>query len=261
MIGGGQLPHPTSWPRRSDRRVESQLLGHLRSTNVTAPAEHDGVAPLGRSHCWAIESAAGLGHLLSQQLVAVGERVVDGPARLSSRGATPWSPLPVRQSLSPIYAPTRSRRSACTSSVTVRREGRPSSPVGLLSPSGDLQARALRRRSRVDAAPVPRCARRGSRASCRVRRRGSPGADPPRTRRCSLAARLSAPCQHDSRPPTQTSVRYPSGAVSYNRRTTRRAPTGSHQRPRQRCSSASNRQVMRENADERRPAPTASVRS
>jgi transposase len=34
---------------------------------------------------WAIESAAGLGHLLSQQLVAAGEQVVDVPATLSAR--------------------------------------------------------------------------------------------------------------------------------------------------------------------------------
>ena len=34
---------------------------------------------------WAIESAGGLGYLLAQQLVAVGERVVDVPATLASR--------------------------------------------------------------------------------------------------------------------------------------------------------------------------------
>jgi len=40
--------------------------------------------PLG-SRTWAIESAAGLGYLLSQQLVAAGETVVDVPATLASR--------------------------------------------------------------------------------------------------------------------------------------------------------------------------------
>jgi transposase len=40
--------------------------------------------PLG-SRRWAIESAAGLGYLLSQQLVAAGETVVDVPATLASR--------------------------------------------------------------------------------------------------------------------------------------------------------------------------------
>lgn len=34
---------------------------------------------------WAIEGAGGLGYLLSQQLVAVGERVVDVPATLAAR--------------------------------------------------------------------------------------------------------------------------------------------------------------------------------
>ena len=34
---------------------------------------------------WAIESASGLGYLLAQQLVAVGETVVDVPATLASR--------------------------------------------------------------------------------------------------------------------------------------------------------------------------------
>ena len=35
--------------------------------------------------CWAVESARGLGYLLSQQLVADGERVVDVPAMMASR--------------------------------------------------------------------------------------------------------------------------------------------------------------------------------
>jgi len=40
--------------------------------------------PFGR-HTWAVESAGGLGYLLSQQLVAAGETVVDVPATLASR--------------------------------------------------------------------------------------------------------------------------------------------------------------------------------
>jgi hypothetical protein len=35
--------------------------------------------------CWAVESARGLGYLLSQQLVASGERVLDVPAMMASR--------------------------------------------------------------------------------------------------------------------------------------------------------------------------------
>ena len=34
---------------------------------------------------WAIEGAAGLGHLLAQQLVAAGERVLDVPPKLAAR--------------------------------------------------------------------------------------------------------------------------------------------------------------------------------
>ena len=41
--------------------------------------------PLGDERVWAIESAAGLGRLLAQQLVAAGEEVVDVPAALAAR--------------------------------------------------------------------------------------------------------------------------------------------------------------------------------
>ncbi|MGH8872019.1 MAG: IS110 family transposase [Acidimicrobiia bacterium] len=34
---------------------------------------------------WAVESARGLGYLVSQQLVAAGERVIDVPATMASR--------------------------------------------------------------------------------------------------------------------------------------------------------------------------------
>jgi transposase len=42
-------------------------------------------APLGAERTWAIESAAGLGKLLSQQLLAAGEHVVDVPPTLAAR--------------------------------------------------------------------------------------------------------------------------------------------------------------------------------
>jgi len=41
--------------------------------------------PLGDDRTWAVESAAGLGRLLAQQLVAAGETVVDVPATLAAR--------------------------------------------------------------------------------------------------------------------------------------------------------------------------------
>ena len=42
-------------------------------------------APLGEERTWAIESAGGLGKLLSQELLAAGEQVVDVPPTLSAR--------------------------------------------------------------------------------------------------------------------------------------------------------------------------------
>ena len=42
-------------------------------------------APLGAERMWAIESAGGLGKLLSQELVAAGEHVVDVPPTLAAR--------------------------------------------------------------------------------------------------------------------------------------------------------------------------------
>jgi transposase len=42
-------------------------------------------APLGEERTWAIESAGGLGKLLSQQLLAAGEHVVDVPPTLAAR--------------------------------------------------------------------------------------------------------------------------------------------------------------------------------
>ena len=41
--------------------------------------------PLDAERVWAIESAAGLGRLLAQQLIAAGERVVDVPPTLAAR--------------------------------------------------------------------------------------------------------------------------------------------------------------------------------
>ena len=42
-------------------------------------------APLGDDRTWAIESAGGLGKLLAQQLIGVGEHVIDVPPTLSAR--------------------------------------------------------------------------------------------------------------------------------------------------------------------------------
>lgn len=59
---------------------------------LTLPARHGQTErllawaePLDADRVWAIESSAGLGRLLAQQLVAAGERVVDVPPTLSAR--------------------------------------------------------------------------------------------------------------------------------------------------------------------------------
>ena len=57
----------------ADRRQTSRLLAWAEL--------------LSAERTWAIESAGGLGKLLSQELVAAGEHVVDVPPTLSARGA------------------------------------------------------------------------------------------------------------------------------------------------------------------------------
>jgi len=60
---------------------------------ITIPADRDQTGKLidwaaeldGDGRCWAVEAAGGLGHLLSQQLIAEGEHVVDVPPVLASR--------------------------------------------------------------------------------------------------------------------------------------------------------------------------------
>jgi hypothetical protein len=63
-----------------------ELLGELRVRACPSQAEQLlawAAAWPGRS--WAVEGAAGLGHLLAQQLVAAGERVLDVPPKLAAR--------------------------------------------------------------------------------------------------------------------------------------------------------------------------------
>jgi transposase len=66
---------------------------------------------------WAVEGAGGLGHLLAQQLVAAGERVLDVPPKLAARvrllgPATPARTTPTTRCpwRSPRCAPRRSGR-------------------------------------------------------------------------------------------------------------------------------------------------------
>jgi hypothetical protein len=85
-------------------------------------------APLGEERTWAIESADGLGKLLSQQLVAAGERVVDVPPTLAARvrllGATKASKTDGNDALSTAIAGLRHcglRTVRCDDHTTVLR--------------------------------------------------------------------------------------------------------------------------------------------
>ena len=68
----------------------------------------DGVA----ARTWAVESAGGMGYLLSQQLVAAGEKVLNVPATLASRCGC-WAPASPQRAIrttpgrsrSPLFGP------------------------------------------------------------------------------------------------------------------------------------------------------------
>jgi transposase len=63
-----------------------ELLGQLRVRACVAQAgQLLAWAAAWPERTWAIEGAAGLGHLLAQQLVAAGERVLDVPPKLAAR--------------------------------------------------------------------------------------------------------------------------------------------------------------------------------
>src|SRR5215468_3760915 len=63
-----------------------ERLGELRVRACVAQAERLlAWAQAWPERTWAIEGAGGLGHLLAQQLVAAGERVLDVPPKLAAR--------------------------------------------------------------------------------------------------------------------------------------------------------------------------------
>jgi transposase len=66
--------------------TSEEVLGQLRVRACAAQAERllAWAAPWPQ-RTWAVEGAGGLGHLLAQQLVAAGERVLDVPPKLASR--------------------------------------------------------------------------------------------------------------------------------------------------------------------------------
>src|SRR6266478_1698070 len=63
-----------------------ELLGQLRVRACVAQAERLlAWAAAWPQRTWAVEGAGGLGHLLAQQLVAAGERVLDVQPKLAAR--------------------------------------------------------------------------------------------------------------------------------------------------------------------------------
>jgi hypothetical protein len=66
--------------------ASEQVLGQLRVRACAAQAQRllDWAAAWPQ-RTWAVEGAGGLGHLLSQQLVAAGEQVLDVPPELGAR--------------------------------------------------------------------------------------------------------------------------------------------------------------------------------
>ncbi len=81
----GVDPHKASHTAVAISAAE-EPLGELRVRACVAQAERLlAWAAAWPQRTWAVEGAGGLGHLLAQQLVAAGERVLDVPAKLGAR--------------------------------------------------------------------------------------------------------------------------------------------------------------------------------
>jgi transposase len=81
----GVDPHKATHTAVAIDRTEAELGGaKVRATRRQVQQLLAWAEPLG-GRTWAIESAAGLGYLLAQQLVSAGETVVDVPATLAAR--------------------------------------------------------------------------------------------------------------------------------------------------------------------------------
>ena len=81
----GVDPHKASHTAVAVSTIEEELARkQVRPVRPKSSSSSRGQQPF-RERTWAIESAGGLGYLLSQQLVAAGEEVLDVPATLASR--------------------------------------------------------------------------------------------------------------------------------------------------------------------------------
>src|SRR5947207_14893302 len=78
-------PHKASHTAVAISAAE-QSLGQLRVRASAVQAERLlGWAQAWPQRIWAVEGAGGLGHLLAQQLLSAGERVLDVPPKLAAR--------------------------------------------------------------------------------------------------------------------------------------------------------------------------------
>ena len=81
----GVDPHKATHTAVAIDRSEAELARvRVRATRKQVPQLLRWAEPLGE-RTWAVESAGGLGYLLSQQLVAAGETVLDVPSTLAAR--------------------------------------------------------------------------------------------------------------------------------------------------------------------------------
>jgi transposase len=81
----GVDPHKATHTAVAIDRTEVELArAKVRATCNQVPQLLDWAEPLGE-RTWAVESADGLGYLLSQQLIGAGETVVDVPSTLAAR--------------------------------------------------------------------------------------------------------------------------------------------------------------------------------
>ncbi len=81
----GVDPHKATHTAVAIDRTEAELArARVRATRKQVPQLLRWAEPLGE-RTWAVESAGGLGYLLSQQLVASGETVLDVPSTLAAR--------------------------------------------------------------------------------------------------------------------------------------------------------------------------------
>ena len=85
MITIGIDPHKRSLTAAA-LDSNSKLLGQLRvPTTAQAARQLLAWAAVWPERCWAVEGATGLGRPIAQLLVAAGEQVLDGPAKLAAR--------------------------------------------------------------------------------------------------------------------------------------------------------------------------------